>query len=157
AAVEGSVLVTVEERTTAGGLGPDSAFYFLDRVSYEKQSTCSDNKHTAVIVVDSGQVLNTGLRCTNKAIFDAVDEFNQHKSIALYPNPSFLKEQLTLSFDGFASGVLKIHSTIGQLVYKVSFKYQNELNFRLANQGIYFLEVNTDEGERIVSKIVVSK
>lgn len=72
-------------------------------------------------------------------------------SIKLFPNP--FRENFTVSFESNSTFEYKIYDLSGRLIQRGSAKSDEEINFKSAEKGVYFLEIIKDN-ERYTEKIV---
>ena len=81
-----------------------------------------------------------------------LQETNEASTLSLYPNPA----QSTLHLEGnIKGGQLCIFDLTGRKVYQS--EYQTEIPVNQLNDGLYFLNITTNEGQVINQKFVIRK
>jgi hypothetical protein len=85
----------------------------------------------------------------------AVEEQKLSDDIVIYPNPA--QTEVYLRSDGKkGNGEIKLYNSIGQMVLNKDFRDLNgtSLNVGKMNPGIYFLEIQFDNGDLLKTKFV---
>ncbi len=109
--------------------------------------TATSNGNYAVIVTD-GLCADTSDCVTINTI--AVEE--EHLVLSVYPNP--VKDQLTINATGSAIETVKIVTVTGKTVAVIAVEGEStKINTSNWKTGVYFIEVNTLNGSKIVKVI----
>ena len=77
---------------------------------------------------------------------------NEEKDLRLYPNP--VSQVLHLEGD-FENGQVSLYDIVGHKVYQG--EYQHEISVSELNDGLYFIQIITAEGQVINQKFIISK
>lgn len=81
-----------------------------------------------------------------------VQENNEAETVQLYPNPVGNTLHIEGSIQG---GQVSIYDLTGRKVYQGD--YQNEISVSSLNDGLYFLNITTEEGQVINQKFIIKK
>ncbi|MGB0391266.1 MAG: T9SS type A sorting domain-containing protein [Salibacteraceae bacterium] len=110
--------------------------------------------HTVTITDDSA--------CTATAevcIITGIIEAGIKGEVTMYPNPNNGNFQLNLENVAAGSYELKVTNMLGQNVYtdkvNVAGSYNTHMNIPTLTNGIYFLEISNDSGEKSVLRFIV--
>lgn len=85
----------------------------------------------------------------------SISTLNKELSCVLYPNPT--SNFLQIRFDSHVEASFRIHDILGKIIYEnVLSGSSGKISVSSLEDGIYFLNIETEEGRKLIKKFIVA-